>query len=484
MKRMGGLSDGARAALEARGIKPALAERRGVVSASPGRGDVREWIACPHRDEEGSPTHWQFRTLTGAKDFQTSTGTSDHRTFFNAEVLRDPALAAQKIIITEGQLDALALEGIGYPRVVSVPDGAPAGPTEGKRKYEYIERYRAELEACQEVILAVDDDEKGHALLRDLVVRIGPERCKWATYGGCKDVDELLIAAGGSAVTSAIESAKWVNLDGLYHNIDDVPPLPEAEILTFGCGGLDRLWRIQRGRLTVLVGVPSHGKTALLNDVMTALVNRHGVVVCFASFEQYPRPEHKAALRRCYLRMDPSGVSPSRLDEADQWIRDHFLFMVPSRDEPPDVEWLLQRAKIATLRHNAAVLVLDPWNELAHEGRPADIPIHEYVSIMLRKVRRFAQEYQMAVIIAVHPAKMQRDKDGKANIPTGYDCADSAAWVNRADTGLTIYRKNADRTLIRNWKSRKQPELGCPGDEIFSFQPPGGRFVWVPGGDT
>lgn len=493
MKRLQHLTEPAIDALEQRGIDSELAARLGITSAAGRRGDDREWIACPHRETADAPAHWQFRTITGEKEFLSSTGTAEHRTFFNVAALLDKTLDNHRLIITEGQLDALAMMTAGFVRVLSVPDGAPGKETQsqGKAKYAYLEKYLPLLHACPEIVLACDDDDPGHALQRDLVARLGPERCRWVSYGGHKDANDLLLAAGPSVLVKAVESAKWTQLDGFYDNIDDVPPLPESEILSTGCPGLDQRWKLQRGRLTIVVGIPSHGKTTWLNDVMTEIVRLHDLVVAFASFEQYPNPEHRKNLRRCYLRRDPSAVTHSMLAEADDWIRRQFVFIVPSRDEPPTFDWLLDRARVAALRANAAILVIDPWNELAHENRPADIPMHEYVGVMLRKLRRFAQEYHIAVVVAVHPTKMHRDRvNGKSPIPTGYDCADSAMWVNRCDTGITIFRylkkaatpiqSGISRTLVRNWKSRLQPELGRPGDSIFSFQELAGKFMFVP----
>src|SRR6266576_2243939 len=49
------------------------------------------------------------------------------RTFWNCDVIDDPSLeeGRDKLIITEGEIDALTAIDCGFPHTVSVPDGAP-----------------------------------------------------------------------------------------------------------------------------------------------------------------------------------------------------------------------------------------------------------------------------------------------------------------------------------------------------------------------
>ena len=59
------------------------------------------------------------------------------KVFWNADVLDDPSLhdGRHALVITEGEMDALAVIQSGYPFVVSVPDGAPPPRKGGARFY-------------------------------------------------------------------------------------------------------------------------------------------------------------------------------------------------------------------------------------------------------------------------------------------------------------------------------------------------------------
>jgi twinkle protein len=63
----------------------------------------------------------------------------------------------------------------------------------------------------------------------------------------------------------------------------------------------------------------------------------------------------------------------------------------------------------------------------------------EYVSLLLGKVKRFAQNHGVHVWFVAHPAKMQRE-NGNLPTPSLYDISGSANWANKADIGIVVYR--------------------------------------------
>src|SRR4051812_49073976 len=115
--------------LQARAIDPETASRMGIYTA--GRGPDGEPRPDPAGNilvfpyiEGGSEVNAKYRTLGEKRFWQRKDA---RKTFFNADVLDDPALERgdHALVITEGELDALAAIQSGFPFTVSVPDGAP-----------------------------------------------------------------------------------------------------------------------------------------------------------------------------------------------------------------------------------------------------------------------------------------------------------------------------------------------------------------------
>jgi twinkle protein len=49
-----------------------------------------------------------------------------------------------------------------------------------------------------------------------------------------------------------------------------------------------------------------------------------------------------------------------------RWMQNYFVFISPEPDcaAAHDVDWLIERAEAAVIRHGVKVLLIDPWNEI------------------------------------------------------------------------------------------------------------------------
>lgn len=226
---------------------------------------------------------------------------------------------------------------------------------------------------------------------------------------------------------------------------------------------------------TIVTGVPSHGKTAVVNDMACRLVSRYGWPVAFGSFEQCPQIDHRRNLRRWYSGAPVSQLQEPEIRAADDWIDKNFVFVVPDEDEEASLDWVLARLAASVVQYGTKLLVIDPWNELDH-SRPSDMTVTEYVGFAIRQFKKFARKYQVHLMVVAHPAKMQKSQDGSYPIPSLYDISDSAHWYNKPDVGIVVHRMGESETLIRVAKSRYHDIIGQPGDETFYFDPMRGRF--------
>lgn len=469
------LSDAARQALQDRGISAELAEQMGVLSVERGRSES-DWIAFRHFVDGGEHDQWTYRTITGAKDFYQDKGGA--RVLWNNQNIAD-----RQLIITEGHLDALSFMQAGFRNVVSVPAGT-SGAVQGggKSSFDYLDAAQAALKQVKEIVLAVDGDGPGAALHQALRLRLGQARCKFVTYPpGCKDANDVLLAFGNEGLVELIHDARWCKMDGLYQ-LDDIPPSPPIEPLPTGLDGLDHLWRPARGRLTVLTGVPGHGKGTLITDALCRMAERHDMVIAMASFEDDLSATLTPRLIKWRLGADSQYVAAAgRYGDARQWVRDHFVFISPDEDseETPTVDWFMERAGAAVIRHNAKMVVLDPWNEMDHTGQEMESHT-QYIGLALSRLRRHCRHHHYHLLVTAHPTKLYTSDDGKYAFARGYNIDGSAHWFNKPDSGLTIYRESDDAVKIGCWKCRLEGIIGTRGTEHFSFNQATQRYTHRP----
>lgn len=450
--------------LEARGLDIELLERMGVGTSDRLGPDT---ISIPYfRGDQ--IVGIKYRTISGEKRFSQEPGSE--QIFYNRNCLIDPTLEQQDIIITEGEIDCWSAMQSGFSRCVSVPAGAPATSV-GERataKYDFVADMPAST-ANSTIVIAADADEPGAALQADLSLRLGRRRCRWVKYPkGLKDLNETLQRWGQRGVVEALNRAKWIVGD--VYRMSDIPPTPESEPYISGFPGLSEHYRLRLGDLTIVTGVPSSGKSSFITDLACRMALRHRWPICFASFEQIPTIDHRRVLRSWFGGGLVKALDEDTLARADRWIDENFIFVVPNNDEAATLDWVMERMGAAALRFGARLFVLDPWNEVEHD-RPDGMSLTEYTGRALREFRQFCRRYEAHLMVAAHPAKLHRDRDGHYPIPTLYDISDSAHWYNRADVGIIVHREGEDKTLIRVAKSRYHDQIGRPGDVRV-------RYIW------
>jgi twinkle protein len=315
-----------------------------------------------------------------------------------------------------------------------------------------------------------------------LSIKLGKARCKWLKYPKeCKDLNETFLRYGEKGVHTTIRRAQWCEVNGLYR-MSELPPYPARERYDTGIPGLDRHYRIRMGDLCVMTGVPGHGKSTFVNDILCRTVSEYGWRVAIASFEQHPRADHWRALREWYCKgptHDAFGsliVSDERLAAADAWIDEHFVFLVPSEDDLADMKWTLEKCAAAVVRHHARIIVVDPWNELDHD-KPHDLSLTEYTGKAIKEFKRLARSLDVHVIVVAHPTKLE-----PGTCPGLYNISDSAHWANKPDVGVVVFKPDPESEIaeVKVVKSRYHDQIGVPGKVRLRYQPATRRFVYAP----
>ena len=378
---------------------------------------------------------------------------------YNLNAARDPALTDQPLIVAVSEAACWAALVAGFPRSIAVP------AERGEDLVRALQGFETAWKDAREIVLCTYADDAGNGLREVLASVFGRARCKWVRYPeGCYCLSDALQKFKAKGVQETIKRAKWIELPDIYA-LSEMPEPPENPAYESGIVGMREHYRVRRGDLCVVSGVPGAGKTSFVNELVSRMALAHGWRTVFASFEQRPKPDHRRALRTFHGQKLEKYLSAEQCAAADSWIDKHFRFLVPADDVETSLEWLLSRMGDAVTRFDASICVIDPWNELEHV-RPQGMSGTEYTGTAIRAIKRFAKKHRVHAIVVAHPAKMMRGKDGKYPQPTLYDIADSAHWANKPDVGVLIWREGPEPglpTSIIVAKSRYHSEIGRPG---------------------
>jgi twinkle protein len=412
--------------LEARGFDLEVVTRFGIFTDRQSQGG-RD-LAIPYR-RDGKIINHKYRGP--GKRFRQDPDAP--RPFWNEDCLRDDTLASEPLVITEGELDALAAIQAGYQRTISVSDGFGSN-------LDFVRELWPLLKDAKKVILAGDGDEAGRKLNAELARRLGAARCSWIPYPeGTKDLNDILREKGDAAVAEVLRGAKPYPIKGLYR-LSDYPDVGVPVTYETGFISLNPHLRLWRGEFMVITGVPSHGKSRFALELLCsmALTHKHRAVI--ASFEMRVTPYVRDVLREHFCNKQAKDLTLADKKAADAWIEETFSFIDQDpreEKEDADIDWHLDRAGDAVVRDGVDWFLLDPFNQIEHKRRPGESEA-DYQCRVIRAMKRFARSYDCGVIATAHPTKDVKLPNGEIRQPTLYDISGSAHWYNAADHGVII----------------------------------------------
>lgn len=255
-----------------------------------------------------------------------------------------------------------------------------------------------------------------------------------------------------------------------------------------GWASLDQFYTVLPGHVTIVTGIPSHGKSEWLDALMVNLAPAWQF--CVFSPENFPHELHISKLLEKW-HGKPFGPGPhQRMQPFDLAIGIDamdlsFGFYKPSPDlQVPDMVSILNEAGHwfdSRVSKQKRGLIVDPWNEIDHR-RPLQFSETEYISQTLSMVRQWAREFDVHVWIVAHPMKLQKDNKGNYPVPTPYDISGSAHWRNKADNCIAIWRDvEADNNSVQiHVQKVRFKHLGRPGMVELRYDRVTGRYSQVP----
>ena len=408
----------------------------------------------------------------GRKNFKLYKGAE--KVFYNINSI----VGYEYCIITEGEMDVLALHEAGIPNSISVPNGA----TLNNNNLDYLDNCIDYFEDKEKVILAVDSDEAGQALQAELVRRLGAEVCYIATFDDCKDANEYLQKYGKQRLVQRITSARPVPLENVttFKDIED-------EVTDFvrngfkkgyqvGLSNFDDIFSTYTGQFITVTGIPSSGKSDFVDQMVVGYNRNYGWKTAFASPENAPTYLHAHKL----MRKTWEGMPTSDDIHGDKWnkvsshVNDNYFFIDMERYT---LESVLRKGAELVKRKGIKCLVIDPFNKVRDIDCKTE-DINRYTMEYLTKIETFAKKFDVLVFIVAHPTKMYKDKDGKIEEPNMYNIKGGGEWYDASYHGILVHRDYEAKTVKAKVLKVKFQNLGENGAEAhFKWEHKSGCFI-------
>jgi twinkle protein len=408
----------------------------------------------------------------GRKNFKLYKGAE--KVFYNINSI----VGYDNCVITEGEMDVLALHEAGIKNAISVPNGA----TLSHNNLDYLDNCIDYFEDKTKIILAVDTDDPGLALRAELVRRLGAEVCFLVDFEDCKDANEYLIKHGKEKLRQAIKQARPYPLENvttfkdIENDVTDFVKNGFKAGYQIGLSNFDQIFSTYTGQFITVTGIPSSGKSDFVDQMVVGYNKNYSWKTAFASPENAPNYLHAHKLMRKVWGDMPSreDIGSAKWKEVANHVNDNFFFIDM---EKYTLESVLRKGAELVKRKGIKCLVIDPFNKV-RDRNASSLDVNIYTMEYLTKIETFAKKYDVLVFIVAHPTKMYKTSDGKIEEPNMYNIKGGGEWYDASYHGLLVHRDyELKNTKVKVLKVKFQ-NLGENGAEaFFTWEPKSGCFI-------
>lgn len=416
---------------------------------------------------------------------------------FNEKCLKD---SPREIYLTEGEFDAMTLWQAGIKNVMSVTQGAGYWGKEWADTLKNVKR----------IYICYDNDEAGMKGALNAAEELGKDRCRIVQIplpDGAKkyDVSDFFVGGGtADEFKKLANKAKMPTALGedaikqLYEYNEELrKKILEGDYkgVSTGYEKLDSIiGGYRRGRLIILSGLTSVGKTTFSENLILSMAQRQKSVM-FVSMEMPP-----VDIARKFLMMygritgeqldgiktdtDPlmATVDKALAGIAGDGKPDEALpvYLLNEKGEV-DLSTVLDVGRVAKEQYNAELLVID---HLQYFSTSTNNRASETANIT-RQIKKMAMLLDMPIILLAHLNRSGRQQQKRGlYVPTMSDLRDSGAVEQDADQVVFVCRDSESsdqddkkKAVVKVAKNRD----GRTGHVSFMFDLDIGYFVEMPG---
>ena len=385
-----------------------------------------------------------------------------------------------KVYIVEGEFDVLAMYEAGYKNVISLPNGA----NDNDDYWINSEKYLKEI---KHFVIGTDTDEKGIDTRNKIAHRLGRFRCTFIEWVG-KDANDDLKT---SQIKESVNNEKRFPIGGTFNTFDllddtlrlynDGMPktiFPKNEMFK----GFENDFSIMMGQLTVVTGIPSHGKSSFVDWYALNLANDYNYKLSIFSPEHNPLGLYNSKYASLSIGKPFFGknrMSEKELLEYTEWSKEKLYFTTSEESITSDWDWLLEKFKEQMFTYGINMFIIDAWNKVL---MPKGFQGKDGIDQILTRLTSFCIQYNVHVFLVAHPTKMKKhEKTGKYDIPDLYSVSGSSDFRNQTHNGLCVYREfgndvEAGYTMVINLKTKYDFQGKITSSTKFNWNNDNRRF--------
>jgi twinkle protein len=348
------------------------------------------------------------------------------------------------VIITEGELDTIAYDQMGFPNVVSVPNGAES----------FSDEWIDDLEQFDQIYLCYDMDEPGRRGAEKAADNLGRYRC-FNVLLPLKDANDCLRAGFTNremaeilAKAKTFEEKIIKSPDAFFEDVLKLYEQKNNRGIKTGLKNLDDLLGgLRLNELSILTGETGSGKTTF-GTHLGYRVAKAGYPILIASFEMKPptiiRKMIQAQAGRSLYPFDRDAFSPYFTYISSLPI--HFIDVYGEIGLPE----LRDAIYYAKRRHGIKLVILDHLHFFLRYSGDQE---RQAIDQALRDIKSWAMDLGIHIILIVHPTKLTYDN----KVVHLNDLKGSSGLKQIPDNVLSI------------WRPRGEDDLKSPTREIVLY---------------
>lgn len=369
----------------------------------------------------------------------------------------------KKLVITEGEIDALSVSQIQdykWP-VVSVPNGAAGAKKVIASNFEYLGRF-------EEIIFMFDNDDVGRAAAKECAAVLPVGKAKIATLP-LKDANEMLVAGKGQEVIHAIWNAPTFRPDGIVDGRelwDTVSKKLVNDSIPYPWEGLNaQAHGIRKGEIVTLCAGSGIGKSQVCKEIAFDLIRRD-MNVGYIALEENVR---RTALGLMGMHLNKQIlINPDEVDANEKrtafeatvgsghcFLYDHFGSM--------DCDNLVNRIRYMVNGCNCEYIFLDHLSIVVSGLESGDE--RRYIDNTMTKLRSLVEEMKCALILVSHLKRPDGRGHEEGGLTSLSQLRGSAGIAQLSDMVFGLERNQqdedlADVTRLRVLKNRWSGQTG------------------------